>query len=75
MNEAIIVAILSLVGTLGGTFGGIMTSNKMTNYRIQQLERKVEQHNEVVERTYKLEGKMTEVVHEIQDLKKYHAPK
>lgn len=55
MNDAIIVALLSLAGTLIGSIFGILTANKLTNYRIEQLERKVEQHNRVVERVYKLE--------------------
>lgn len=38
MNDVIIVALLSLIGSLAGTFGGIMTSTKLTNYRIEQLE-------------------------------------
>ena len=63
------VAGMSLVGTLAGTFGGILVSNRLTNYRIEQLEKKVAEHNNVVERTYKLEGQMTEVQHDIRDLK------
>jgi len=63
------VAGMSLIGTLAGTFGGILVSNRLTNYRIEQLEKKVAAHNSVVERTYKLEGQMTEVQHDIRDLK------
>ena len=60
---------MSLLGTLAGTFGGILISSKLTNYRIEQLEKKVAEHNKVVERTYKLEGQMLEVQHDIRDLK------
>ena len=56
MSEAIIVAMLSLVGTLIGSFGGILAANKLTNYRIKKLEEKVEKHNQVVERVYRLES-------------------
>ena len=42
MNETVIIALISFVGTLLGTFGGIITSSKLTNYRIEQLEKKVE---------------------------------
>ena len=63
------VAGMSLIGTLAGTFGGILVSNKLTTYRIEQLEAKVAAHNSLVERTYKLEGQMTEVQHDIRDLK------
>ena len=55
MTPEIAVAVLSLVGTLTGTFGGIMTASRLTNYRIDQLEKKVEKHNNLIERTYKLE--------------------
>ena len=63
------VAGMSLVGTLAGTFGGILVANKLTTYRIEQLEKKVAAHNNVVERTYKLEGRMQEAEHDIRDLK------
>ena len=65
----VIVAGMSLVGTLAGTFAGIMLSANLTNYRIEQLEKKVAEHNKVVERTYKLEGQMLEVQHDIRDMK------
>lgn len=55
MSETVIVSILSLVGTLGGTLGGILVSNKLTNYRLEQLENRVNKHNNLIERTYKLE--------------------
>lgn len=41
MNETIIVAVISLIGTLGGSLGGILVANKLTNYRVEQLEKKV----------------------------------
>ena len=63
MNETFVVAVLSLLGTLIGTLGGIVVSNKLVNYRLQQLESKVQAHNNLVERTYRLESDM-EVVHE-----------
>ena len=63
------VAGMSLIGTLAGTFGGILVSSKLTNFRIEQLEKKQDQVNNVIERTYKLEGQMVEVQHDIRDLK------
>lgn len=63
------MAILSLCGTLIGSIAGILTANKLTNYRIEQLEKKVEKHNSVVERTFRLEGRVDEVEHDIRDLK------
>lgn len=55
MDSTIIVALLSLIGTLIGSLGGIIASNKLVIYRIQELEKKVNKHNEVIERVYKLE--------------------
>ena len=63
------VAVLSLAGTLGGSLLGVIASSSLTRYRIEQLEKKVAAHNNLVERTYKLEGEMTEVQHDIRDLK------
>ena len=72
MTEAIIVAVLSLIGTLGGTFGGIMAANKLTNYRIEQLEKKVEEHNNLVSRMYEIEKHEAIIDEEIEQLKGYH---
>ena len=69
MSSEVMVAMLSLAGTLLGTFGGIVTSSKLSNYRIEQLEKKVQAHNNLVERTYKLEGRMCEAEHNIRDLR------
>ena len=75
MTDTVLVALLALIGSLGGTFGGILTATKLTNYRIEQLEAKVEKHNSVVERTFILEGEVKELQHEVVDLKEYHKPK
>lgn len=69
MDSSIFVALLSLAGTLIGSLAGILAANKLSNYRISRLEEKVNKHNQVVERTYKLEGQMTEVQHDIRDIK------
>ena len=55
MQAEIIIAGLSLLGTLAGTAGGIIVSGKLVNYRIEQLEKKVEQHNNLITRTFRLE--------------------
>ena len=55
VSDTIIVALLSLLGSLGGTLGGIALNSKLSNYRIEQLEKKVDKHNNVVERVFKLE--------------------
>lgn len=68
MSETVIVALISLAGTLGGTFGGILVSNRLTTYRIEQLEKKVEKHNNLVERMTVQEEKMKVANHRIDDL-------
>lgn len=70
MSDVVIVGLLSLAGSIVGTLGGIMAAQKLTNYKIEQLQKAVEKHNGVMERTFKLEGQMTEVQHDIMDLKK-----
>ena len=51
----IMVALIGLLGSAAGAFVGVVTSAKLTNYRIEPLEKKVDKHNTVIERTYKLE--------------------
>lgn len=55
MSDTVLIALISLIGTLGGTFGGILTSSKLINYRLEQLEKRVDKHNNLVERTYQIE--------------------
>ena len=74
MESEIIVAVLGLIGTLSGSFLGAIATSRLTQYRLQKLEEKVSLHNNIVERTYILEGKMTECIHDIRDLKAYHKP-
>ena len=68
MSETIIVAIIALIGTLAGSFGGIIASNKLVTYRIQKLEEKVEKHNSVIERVYRLEKHDAVIDEEIKNL-------
>lgn len=75
MSEAVIVALLGFAGTLLGSLFGVLAAQKLTQYRLSQLEEKVNKHNNLVERTYRLEGRMDEAEHDIRDLKKYHPPK
>ena len=77
MSEAVIVALIGLAGSAAGAFGGILISSKLTQYRLEQLEKKVEVHNHVIDRVYKLEER-TEIQeekikvanHRIEDLEK-----
>lgn len=69
MSSELLVALFSFAGTVIGALLGCIASAKLTQYRLAQLEKKVEAHNKVVERTCTLEGQMQEVQHEIRDLK------
>jgi hypothetical protein len=55
MSDTVIVALFSFAGTVLGSIFGILAANKLTNYRIAQLEKRVEAHNKVIDRVYKLE--------------------
>ena len=59
MSETIIVAVLSLMGSLGGTLGGIALNSKLSNYRSEQLEKKVDKHNNLIERMFRAEESIT----------------
>ena len=66
MLSEVIIALFSLVGTAMGTFGGI----KLTNYRIEQLEKKVDKHNNLIERTAVIENKIKVHSHRIDNLER-----
>lgn len=79
MTEAIIVAVLGFAGTLLGSLFGILAAQKLTVYRLAQVEEKAksnqERVNDLGDRTTRLEGRMNEAEHDIRDLKKHHPPK
>lgn len=77
MNDTIIVALIGMCGSLLGSIIGIIAASKLTNYRIEQLEKKVAEHNNLISRTYHLEEqaalteeKIKVVNHRIEDLEK-----
>ena len=77
MSDTLLIALLSFLGTVLGSLLGILAANKLTNYRIAQLEKKVETHNKVIDRVYKLEKheavineEITVANHRISDLEK-----
>ena len=74
MESEVIVALLGRLGSLSGSFLGAVATSRLTQYRREKLEEKVSLHNSVVERTYILEGKVTECIHDITDLKAFHRP-
>ena len=74
MNDVIIVAIIGCLGSVLGSLLGIIATSTLTQYRLSQLEEKVNKHNSIVERTYSLEGRVNELEHDVKDLKAYHRP-
>lgn len=70
MSTEIIISMISLLGTLGGSLGGILVSSKMTNYRLQQLENKVAEHNNFARRMPVIEEQIKVINHRIEDLEK-----
>ncbi len=74
MTEEMLVALLGFVGTLLGSLLGVIAAQKLTQYRLSQLEEKVNRHNNLIERTFVLEGQVQEIQHDIKDLKAYHHP-
>ena len=79
MSETVLVALMALLGTLVGSFAGILTANKLVNYRLERLEKQVEKHNHVIDRVYKLEQadaveeeEIKVINHRIRTLEQYH---
>ena len=79
MTETIIVAVLSLFGTLAGAYYANKKSSALIAYRLEQLENKVEKHNNVIERVFLLEKNEAVIEeeikvanHRIDDLENYH---
>lgn len=58
MQSEVFVALLSFLGTLAGTVGGIITSAKLMNYRLRELEKKVDKHNNFAQRIPLLEERV-----------------
>lgn len=81
MSDPIIVALIGLAGSALGSILGMMASAKLTSYRLEQLEQRVQAHNNLIERTYKLEErtelqeeKIKVANHRIDDLEKSSRP-
>ncbi len=72
MDNTVIVALLSLAGTLIGTFTGILTSAKLTAYRLEQLEKRVSEHNNFARRMPVIEEQIKEIMSRVTDLEEYH---
>lgn len=81
MSTEIIVALIGFGGSAIGSLFGVLINTKLSNYRIEQLEKKVEKHNNIIERVYKLEKEETVIEEKIRvannridDLEEFHKP-
>lgn len=79
MSEAIIVALLGFAGTLFGSLFGILAAQKLTQYRLVQVEEKAKSNRDRIRKleddATRLEGRVTEAEHDIDTLKKFHPPR
>ena len=72
MKEILIAAISSVVTGLFSLIGVYFANRKsqaLIAYRLQELEKKQDKHNNLIERTFKLEGDVKELQHDVRDLK------
>lgn len=68
MDKELIIALVAMAGTLMGSFGGIITSSKLTSYRLSKLEEKVDKHNSFAERMPVVEEKIKVLNHRVEDI-------
>ena len=68
MSNEVFAALLALVGSMAGSLGGILASGRLTNSRLQQVEKKVEKHNNLVERMQAVEDRAKSNTHRIDTL-------
>lgn len=75
MDSTVLVAIIGAIASLAGGMIGAYTTSNLVQYRLSHLEEKVNKHNNVIERMAVAEGNITELQHDVRDLKEYHKPK
>ncbi len=68
--ETIIVAIIALIGTISSGVLSAVISNNLMKYRVEQLEKKVDKHNNLIDRMYKAESNIKLIKEEIENLEK-----
>ncbi|MBQ8763299.1 MAG: hypothetical protein IJZ07_04285 [Clostridia bacterium] len=71
MEAEVLVSLITLFGSAIGTFAGIAVNSKLTNYRIEQLEKKVNKHNNVIERTVKLEERVGALDYRLKEIENH----
>ena len=70
METEILVSLITLAGSALGTFAGIAVNSKLTNFRIEPLEKRVNKHNNVIERTGKLEERVGALDYRLKELER-----
>ena len=71
LSEVLLVALVGAGGSVVGSLFGVIASNKLTAYRLEQLEKKVDKHNNLIDRTYKLEKGFEVLSQHVDDLHKH----
>ncbi len=71
MEPEVLVSLITLIGSALGTFAGIAVNSKLTNFRIEQLEKKVDKHNSVIERTVKLEERVGAIDYRLKEIENH----
>lgn len=69
MATEVLIGLITFLGTCVGTLGGILVTNKLTTYRIEQLEKKVDKHNNVIERMTLVERDIKYVKEDVSEIK------
>lgn len=70
METEVVVSLITLCGSALGTFAGIAVNSRLTSFRLEQLEKKVDKHNSVIERTGKLEERVGALDYRLKELEK-----
>lgn len=70
MSDTVLVGLLAFLGTVIGSVVSIITSNTLTNYKIEELKKQVEKHNNLIERTFRLEERESVLETKVENLEK-----
>ena len=69
MSDTVLVGLLSLLGTVAGSLAGILSTQRVTTCRLEQLQKEVARHNSLIDRTYHLESRMQLAEEQIKEMK------
>lgn len=74
MSDVVIIAIISLIGTIGSALIGVFSAHSLTKYQIEELTREVREHNNFAKRMPVVEEQIKVINHRLDDLEIYHKP-